>query len=89
MRNNKKKSVSKPKFKIEKRDLTVDEVMIQSALIMVNTISDTKREGATVKFETESNGDNYHVDIVIKRVSSVKPVMKMIKTYLIYSQHSI
>jgi hypothetical protein len=63
--------MGKKKFKIEKRDLTVDEVMIQSALIMVNTISDTKREGATVKFETESGGDIYHVDIVISKVAAV------------------
>ena len=62
MRNNKKKSI-----KLEKRDLTVDEVLIQSSLIMIRTVADTKRGGAKVKFETEVNGDNYNIDVIIKK----------------------
>ena len=67
---------SKKSTKIQKRDITVDEVLIQSAILMVTTVSDTKRKGATVKFETEVNGEVYNVDVSIKRVE--KPYMKKV-----------
>lgn len=79
MRNSKKNGTKKKqKTKLGRRDLTVDEVLIQAAIIMVNTVADTKKEGATVKFETESNGEKYHVDIVIKRIVEEKPKMKAV-----------
>ena len=66
------------KLKLAKRDLTIDEVLIQASIIMVNTVADTKREGATVKFETEVNGDYYNVDVVIKKISKGKSKMEKV-----------
>ncbi len=33
---------------------------------MVRTVADAERDGVKVKFETEANGENYNIDVVIK-----------------------
>jgi len=71
-----KKNQSKRKTKLEKRNITVDEVLIQAAIVMVTTVSDAKREGATVKFQTEVDGVSYDVDIAIKIAE--KPLMQKV-----------
>jgi len=66
--------MGKKKIQLSKKNITVDEVLIQAAIIMVTTVSDSKREGATVRFETEVDGQSYDVDVIIKQ--SEKPLMK-------------
>ncbi|MEK0371178.1 MAG: hypothetical protein QQN55_08510 [Nitrosopumilus sp.] len=79
----------KRSFKLEKRDLTVDEVLIQSSLIMIRTIADTKRDGAKIKFQTEVNGENYNIDVVIKKrkVKLYLRIVEFIKS--LWKQHEV
>ena len=79
----------KRSFKLEKRDLTVDEVLIHSSLIMIRTIADTKRDGAKIKFQTEVKGENYNIDVVIKKqkVKLYLRIVEFIKS--LWKQHEV
>lgn len=53
--------------KIEKKDVNLDEVLIQASMVMVQSVDDAKAEGADMKYSIELPNSMYNVDIKISK----------------------
>ena len=58
--------------KLGKNQVTLDEIMIQTGLVMIRAVADTQRNGVKIKFQTEIKDEVYNIDVVIKKVVTIK-----------------
>ncbi len=73
------KKKSPKKKKITAQNITLEDVIIQSTMIIVEAISGAKREGASIKIEANVKDEVYDVDLVIKKVEKKVKKSKMEK----------
>ena len=75
-----KKSPKKKPRKITLQNITVEDVITQSVMIIVEAISKTKREGATISIEANIKDETYNVDFNIKKVNkeNAKPILEKV-----------
>ena len=53
--------------KIEKKDVNLDEVLIQASMVMVQSVDDADANGTDMKYSIELPNGIYNVDIKISK----------------------